>query len=151
MKVFDVIRPTTTTTTDNCLSYKLTVTFGSGELTICCKLLKVRLLRERAISSSAQGHPLNTPGSSRVLDAAYQISKPSVNWYCKTRYFYNNMGVAAMLACDLEGLNKFPFSLNPSRLCMKFDYNCPVALQLSRYMRELVQRSKNEIDFLYTP
>ena len=46
-----------------------------------------------------QGHKFNNLGGAQVLDAAYQVSRPSVNCFCNGRFFkiVFRQGMAAIL------------------------------------------------------
>ena len=76
-------------------------------------------------SRPTQGHSLSNIGNTKVPNATYQVSRPSVSW-SQRRRFLLYMGMAAMFVMLPGPFHKFLF-LSPLWLCMIFVTIDPVA------------------------
>ena len=67
---------------------------------------------ELTIEEVNQGHDMNDLGSTCLPNAAYQVSRPLVNWFWRRRFlkpFNIYFGWWAYRSCDQDSLNNFSF------------------------------------------
>ena len=78
-------------------------------------------------SRSTHGHNLNNLGSTRIENATYQVSRSSVKWFWRRRFFkvftiYGHGGHLGHVTRTVWTIFRSP---DPWRLHMKFGYNWP--------------------------